>query len=269
MRTRAVVCSGLNEPWKTEEVDIDPPGNREVRVKMVYSGMCHSDEHLRSGDISAPPEVLELIGASSMFPVVGGHEGSGIVTEVGTNVTQVGAGRSRGGVVHPVLWDVPLVRFGSPESVRPRDDDVGRRHDQRRDVPLPPGRSEREPDVPARDLRRRNGVPRELVGPYRAVRQHESGGAHQLRDLHRVRLGGGPGQGQARGDRGRGRVRRRRVGRYPRGTYRRRARHHRGGPGALQAGEGQGDRRHAHGAVAPRCAIHAARADQRAQRRTS
>ncbi len=92
MRTRAVVCSGLNEPWKTEEVDIDPPGNREVRVKMVYSGMCHSDEHLRTGDISAPPEVLELIGVPSMFPVVGGHEGSGIVTEVGTNVTQVALG---------------------------------------------------------------------------------------------------------------------------------------------------------------------------------
>ena len=35
MKTRAVVCSGLNEPWKTEEVDIDPPGNREVRVNMV------------------------------------------------------------------------------------------------------------------------------------------------------------------------------------------------------------------------------------------
>jgi NDMA-dependent alcohol dehydrogenase len=92
MKTRAVVCSGLNEPWKTEEVDIDPPVNREVRVKMVYSGMCHSDEHLRTGDISAPPEVLELIGVPSMFPVVGGHEGSGIVTEVGTNVTQVALG---------------------------------------------------------------------------------------------------------------------------------------------------------------------------------
>jgi S-(hydroxymethyl)glutathione dehydrogenase/alcohol dehydrogenase len=92
MKTRAVVCSGLNEPWKTEEVDIDPPGNREVRVKMVYSGMCHSDEHLRTGDISASPEVLALIGVSSMFPVVGGHEGSGVVTEVGTNVTQVALG---------------------------------------------------------------------------------------------------------------------------------------------------------------------------------
>jgi NDMA-dependent alcohol dehydrogenase len=92
MKTRAVVCSGLNEPWKTEEIDIDPPANREVRVKMVYSGLCHSDEHLRSGDISASPEVLEFIGVPSMFPVVGGHEGSGIVTEVGTNVTQVALG---------------------------------------------------------------------------------------------------------------------------------------------------------------------------------
>jgi S-(hydroxymethyl)glutathione dehydrogenase/alcohol dehydrogenase len=92
MKTRAVVCSGLNEPWKTEEIELDPPANQEVRVKMVYSGMCHSDEHLRTGDISASPEVLQLIGVSSMFPVVGGHEGSGIVTEVGTNVTQVALG---------------------------------------------------------------------------------------------------------------------------------------------------------------------------------
>jgi NDMA-dependent alcohol dehydrogenase len=92
MTTRAAVCVGLNEPWKTEEIEIDPPGNREIRVKMVYSGMCHSDEHLRTGDISAPPEVLEMIGVKSMFPVVGGHEGSGIVTEVGTNVTQVALG---------------------------------------------------------------------------------------------------------------------------------------------------------------------------------
>lgn len=90
--TRAVVCSGLNEPWKTEEIDIDPPVAREVRVRMVYAGLCHSDEHLRSGDISAPPEVLEMIGVPSMFPVVGGHEGSGVVTEVGPSVTQVAVG---------------------------------------------------------------------------------------------------------------------------------------------------------------------------------
>ena len=89
---RAAVCTGLNEPWKTEEIEIDPPGNREVRVKMVWAGMCHSDEHLRDGAISQTPEVLELMGVKSMFPVVGGHEGSGIVTEVGDNVTQVAEG---------------------------------------------------------------------------------------------------------------------------------------------------------------------------------
>jgi NDMA-dependent alcohol dehydrogenase len=92
MTTRAVVCTGLNEPWKTEEVDIDPPGTREVRVKMVYAGMCHSDEHLRTGDIGAAPEVLQAIGVPSMFPVIGGHEGSGVVTEVGESVTQVALG---------------------------------------------------------------------------------------------------------------------------------------------------------------------------------
>jgi len=90
--TRASVCTGLNEPWKTEEVEIGPPASREVRVKMAWSGMCHSDEHLRTGDISAPPEVLEVFGVTSMFPIVGGHEGSGIVTEIGPEVTQVAEG---------------------------------------------------------------------------------------------------------------------------------------------------------------------------------
>ena len=80
---------GLNEPWKTEEMEIDPPEQSEIRVKMACSGMCHSDEHLRTGDISAPPEVLEMMGVKSMFPIVGGHEGAGVVTEVGSNVTQV------------------------------------------------------------------------------------------------------------------------------------------------------------------------------------
>jgi NDMA-dependent alcohol dehydrogenase len=92
MTTRAAVCSGLHEPWKTEEVTIDPPGTREVRVKMVYAGMCHSDEHLRTGDIGASPEILAAIGVPSMFPVIGGHEGSGVVTEVGESVTQVALG---------------------------------------------------------------------------------------------------------------------------------------------------------------------------------
>lgn len=92
MKIRAAVCSGLGEPWKIEEIDVDPPGPHEVVVEMVYAGMCHSDEHLRSGDISAPPEVLEMFGVDSMFPVIGGHEGAGTVIEVGPGVDTVAVG---------------------------------------------------------------------------------------------------------------------------------------------------------------------------------
>ena len=54
--TRAAVCTGLNEPWKTEEIELDPPHAREVRVKMVWSGMCHSDEHLRTATSASRPK---------------------------------------------------------------------------------------------------------------------------------------------------------------------------------------------------------------------
>ena len=92
MKVRAAVCSGLHEPWKTEEVEIDEPHAGEVLVTMAYSGMCHSDEHLRTGDISQDPEVLQLFGVDSMFPCIGGHEGAGIVEAVGETVTSLAPG---------------------------------------------------------------------------------------------------------------------------------------------------------------------------------
>jgi S-(hydroxymethyl)glutathione dehydrogenase/alcohol dehydrogenase len=92
MKIRAAVCSGLHEPWKVEEVDVEPPGPHEVLVKMAYAGLCHSDEHLRTGDMSAAPEVLQVFGVESMFPMIGGHEGAGVVTEVGPNVETLAVG---------------------------------------------------------------------------------------------------------------------------------------------------------------------------------
>ncbi|MCX6512061.1 MAG: alcohol dehydrogenase catalytic domain-containing protein, partial [Actinobacteria bacterium] len=92
MKSRAAICFGVNEPWKIEEIDIDEPHAGEVKVRMVWSGMCHSDEHLRTGEISAPLETLQAFGVNSMYPIVGGHEGSGIVESVGDNVTTLAPG---------------------------------------------------------------------------------------------------------------------------------------------------------------------------------
>jgi S-(hydroxymethyl)glutathione dehydrogenase/alcohol dehydrogenase len=83
----------LNAPWTTETIDIDEPVSGEVKVKMAFSGMCHSDEHLRTGDISQDPQVLQFLsGRDTMFPIVGGHEGSGVVESVGPNVTSLKPG---------------------------------------------------------------------------------------------------------------------------------------------------------------------------------
>ena len=86
MKVQAAVCTGLHEPWKATEIEIDEPHDHEVKVKMAYSGMCHSDEHLRTGDITAPLETLQVFGVESMFPILGGHEGAGVVEEVGGQV---------------------------------------------------------------------------------------------------------------------------------------------------------------------------------------
>ncbi|MEY4227900.1 MAG: hypothetical protein RLZ84_492 [Actinomycetota bacterium] len=63
-----------------EEIDLDPPGPGEVLVKLAASGMCHSDEHLVTGDL---PFAL---------PIIGGHEGAGVVMEVGVGVSWLAPG---------------------------------------------------------------------------------------------------------------------------------------------------------------------------------
>ena len=82
MKTRAAVLWGLGEKWEVEEVELDDPKAGEVMVKLTASGLCHSDEHLVTGDIPIP------------FPVVGGHEGAGTVVQVGPGVTEVEVGDS-------------------------------------------------------------------------------------------------------------------------------------------------------------------------------
>ncbi|MGY1841540.1 MULTISPECIES: NDMA-dependent alcohol dehydrogenase [unclassified Modestobacter] len=77
MRTRAAVIREAGKPWEVTTLELDEPGPGEVRIKFAYSGMCHSDEHLRSGD------------SVGRLPMVGGHEGAGVVEAIGEGVTRV------------------------------------------------------------------------------------------------------------------------------------------------------------------------------------
>ncbi len=92
MKTRAAILYGVGEQWKVEEIEMDPPGPGEVLVKTAYAGLCHSDEHLVTGDMVPPQELLDMLPTKSIFPMIGGHEGSGVVVEVGPNVTKVAPG---------------------------------------------------------------------------------------------------------------------------------------------------------------------------------
>jgi S-(hydroxymethyl)glutathione dehydrogenase/alcohol dehydrogenase len=90
---RAAVLWDTHKPWEIEEITLDDPGPNEVLVELVASGLCHSDEHLVTGDMKMPQEMNELLGFPQ-YPIIGGHEGAGTVLEVGKNVQHVKPGDS-------------------------------------------------------------------------------------------------------------------------------------------------------------------------------
>lgn len=81
MKSRAAVAFAAGQPLKIVEIDVAPPRKGEVLVKITHTGVCHTDAFTLSGE---DPEGL--------FPVVLGHEGAGIVIEVGEGVTSVKPG---------------------------------------------------------------------------------------------------------------------------------------------------------------------------------
>ena len=100
MKTKGALIWEFNQPWSIEEIEIGDPVKDEVKIQMEASGMCHSDHHLVTGGIPM-----------AGFPVLGGHEGAGIVTEVGPGVEDVAPGD------HVVLSFIPSC--GSARRVRP------------------------------------------------------------------------------------------------------------------------------------------------------
>src|SRR5258705_1223491 len=81
MKTKAAVAHAAGRPLEVVTVDLDGPKAGEVLVEIRASGVCHTDEFTRSG---ADPEGL--------FPVIFGHEGAGIVVDVGPGVTALKKG---------------------------------------------------------------------------------------------------------------------------------------------------------------------------------
>ncbi|WP_320825488.1 S-(hydroxymethyl)glutathione dehydrogenase/class III alcohol dehydrogenase [Reinekea sp.] len=81
MKSKAAIAWGPNQPLSVEEIDVMMPRAGEVMVKIIASGVCHTDAYTLSG---TDPEGL--------FPVILGHEGAGIVTAIGAGVTSVAIG---------------------------------------------------------------------------------------------------------------------------------------------------------------------------------
>ncbi len=75
MKTRTAVLYAPGEPMRVEEIELDPPKEHEVQVRIVAAGICRSDYHIVKGELPG------------YLPMALGHEGAGVVEEVGPQVT--------------------------------------------------------------------------------------------------------------------------------------------------------------------------------------
>lgn len=80
MMNRAAILWETKGAWNVEPVELADPGPGQVLVKVKATGLCHSDDHAVTGDMPVP------------LPLVGGHEGAGVVEAVGTGVARVEPG---------------------------------------------------------------------------------------------------------------------------------------------------------------------------------
>ncbi len=80
MKTKGALLWELNSPFSVDEIDVGDPVENEVQIRVHAAGMCHSDYHLTTG---ATPIGL---------PALGGHEGAGVITKVGSGVTGLAEG---------------------------------------------------------------------------------------------------------------------------------------------------------------------------------
>lgn len=81
LTTRVSLVRSVPGVYETATVELDDPRQGEVTVKLAASGLCHSDDHIATGDVPV-----------GVYPYVGGHEGAGVVTAVGPNTPEFEVG---------------------------------------------------------------------------------------------------------------------------------------------------------------------------------
>jgi S-(hydroxymethyl)glutathione dehydrogenase / alcohol dehydrogenase len=101
MRTKGALIWDFNQPWSVEEIEIGEPRKGEVKVQLEAAGLCHSDHHVVTGDIPM-----------AAFPMLGGHEGAGVVVEVGEGVEDFAVGDHVAASFIPSCGKCPSCQLG-------------------------------------------------------------------------------------------------------------------------------------------------------------
>ena len=125
MKTLAAWIERPGQDFEVAEFDLDDPHPGEVLVRLAYAGLCHSDHHIKYG--------------MGTFPMVVGHEGSGVIEQVGAGVVGLQPGDHVLTSFLPVCGTCRWCIAGRVVPVRSRR----QRHDgddDGRQLPLPPGR---------------------------------------------------------------------------------------------------------------------------------
>ena len=111
MKTHAAVLRGRGQDWQVEEIEIDAPRPDEVLVKWSAAGLCHSDEHVRASDMGAADQHGPA-DRTGLFPIVGGHEGGGVIVEVGPGVRSLAPGDHVAASFFPCCGRCPMCISG-------------------------------------------------------------------------------------------------------------------------------------------------------------
>jgi S-(hydroxymethyl)glutathione dehydrogenase/alcohol dehydrogenase len=81
LKTRGAILTSAPGRYEVVDLDLDEPRAGEVLVRVAYAGLCHSDDHLATGDLPVP-----------VMPICGGHEGAGVIEALGPGVTGLAVG---------------------------------------------------------------------------------------------------------------------------------------------------------------------------------